>query len=109
VDSALKKVTQDLQAGAVNGRTLDKLSAALTNAHKIDGQNPQEVLKERFVEVLRGQDSAALRNLAKMDFDGLKTALKQIVAGFTFQVRHRVVERRPRLASGIRGIFAGLS
>lgn len=93
VDSALKKVTQDMQAGAVNGRTLDKLSAALTNARKIDGQNPQEVLKERFVEVLRGQDSAALRDLAKMDFDGLKTALKQIV-----DLR---VDRAVQLAEGL--------
>ena len=30
------------------------------------------------------------------------------LAGFTFQVRHRVSERMPRLASGSRGIFAGL-
>lgn len=93
VDSALKKVAQDIQAGAVNGRTLDKLSAAMTNARKIDGQAPQEVLKERFAEVLRGQDSVALRDLAKMDFDGLKTALKQIVD-------HRV-DRAVQLAEGL--------
>lgn len=48
-------------------------------------------------------------NPIEMAFAKLKALLRKAAAGFTFQVRHRVVERRPRLASGIRGIFAGLS
>jgi len=48
-------------------------------------------------------------NPIEMAFSKLKAILKKAAAGFIFQVQHRVVERRPRLGSGSRDIFAGLS
>ena len=42
-------------------------------------------------------------------FEITEQTRQSVLAGFTFQVRHRGVERRPRSGSGSRGIFAGLS
>lgn len=72
-------------------KSMDKLAATLTvMGHPISADT---VAKE----------------LVKLGFSRQHNRKAEEGAGFTFQVRHRVVERKPRLASGIRGIFVGLS